>query len=115
MKWIQRIWNSRRPSPRQSEAAPSAPVAWPQAPPARGEYSPLYIFLERRYATTVVLTFFDIEALLGFALPDAARNDLTWWTAAVPGADGHNEAWAAAHRTATPNLGAQTVAFDRVG
>jgi hypothetical protein len=63
---------------------------------------------------TVVLSFFDIEALLGFPLPDAARSTNGWWTAPVLGSDRHADAWGAAHRTAKPNLGAQTVAFDRV-
>ena len=72
-----------------------------------------YDYLERRYATTVVLTFLDIEALLGFSLPNAARSDRTWWTGTVVGADRHTEAWAAARRTATPNLSVQTVAFER--
>lgn len=74
----------------------------------------MYGYLEHRYATTVVLTFLDIEALLGFPLPDAAHSDRGWWTGPAPGADRHTEAWVAAHRTATPNLPAQTVAFDRV-
>ena len=73
-----------------------------------------YDYLERRYATTVVLTFRDIEALLGFSLPNAARADRDWWTGTIIGADRHSKAWAAARRTATPNLAAQTVAFDRV-
>ena len=73
-----------------------------------------YDYLEHRYATTVVLTFRDIEALLGFSLPNAARADRDWWTGTIIGTDRHSEAWAAARRTATPNLAAQTVAFDRV-
>ena len=77
------------------------------------EYRAMYDYLEHRYAQTVVLTFRDMEALLGFALPTAARHDRAWWTGTVTGTDRHGEAWAAAQRTATPNLAAQTVAFDR--
>ena len=77
------------------------------------EYWAFYQYLEHRYATTVVLTFRDIEALLGFSLPDAARIDRDWWTGTVAGADRHSVAWAAARRTATPNLAAHTVAFER--
>ncbi len=34
-----------------------------------GEYKSLYEYLEHRYANTVVLTFAQIEDLLGFTLP----------------------------------------------
>lgn len=37
------------------------------------EYRALYSYLDHRYASVVVLTFEQIEALLGFALPGAAR------------------------------------------
>jgi hypothetical protein len=35
-----------------------------------GTYTSLYQYLENRYANTVVLTFAQIEDLLGFPLPD---------------------------------------------
>jgi hypothetical protein len=44
-----------------------------------GKYKALYQYLDNRYANTVVLTFVQIEDLLGFALPDAARVDHAWW------------------------------------
>jgi hypothetical protein len=47
-----------------------------------GKYLLLYKYLENRYADTVVLTFGQIESLLGFALPDQARLDQHWWTSA---------------------------------
>jgi hypothetical protein len=78
------------------------------------KYSAFYTYLERRYSSTVVLTFYDIEALLGFPLPSAARSDQTWWTGTSTGGDRHSQAWSAAHRTAKPNLAAQTVEFVRV-
>ena len=94
-------------------AAPPVPLARHKAADVPSEYRAFSDYLERRYATTVVLTFLDIEALLGFSLPNAARSDRAWWTGTVIGADRHAEAWAAARRTATPNLSAQTVAFER--
>ncbi len=39
------------------------------APHVPREYRALYTYLERRYASVVVLTFEQMEALLGFALP----------------------------------------------
>ena len=44
-----------------------------------GKYQPLYQYLENRYANTVVLTFAQIEDLLGFTLPDSARVHQAWW------------------------------------
>jgi hypothetical protein len=62
--------------------------------------------LEHRYADIVVLTFGQIEDLLGFALPDAARTRREWWTLSDPDGDrsSFSEAWVWAGRTASPNL-----------
>lgn len=77
------------------------------------EYMSLYTYLEHRYASTVVLTFNQMEALLGFALPEPARTERDWWTGAPVSRDVHSNAWSVAGRTATPNLLARTVAFER--
>jgi hypothetical protein len=77
-----------------------------------GKFRFFYEYLEKRYADTVVLTFRQIEDLLGFALPAAARTDPEWWTRA--GGGDYAEAWRLAHRTAAPNLPAQHVVFERV-
>jgi hypothetical protein len=77
------------------------------------EYLSLHAYLEHRYATTVVLTFEQMESLLGFALPEPARSQPDWWTAAASSRDRHPHTWTAAGRTATPNLLAGTVAFER--
>ena len=77
------------------------------------EYHSLHAYLEHRYATTVVLTFEQVESLLGFALPEPARSQRDWWTAPASSLDRHPHAWMAAGRTATPNLLARTVAFER--
>jgi hypothetical protein len=80
-----------------------------------GKYSQLYKYLENRYATTVVLQISEIEDILGFPLPPAARTDGTWWTVAdrhtAEGA--YSDAWTVASRTAVPNLQARTVVFER--
>ena len=44
-------------------------------PPVPAAYMPLYTYLDRRYAGTVVLTFEQIEALLGFAPPSPGFAD----------------------------------------
>jgi hypothetical protein len=81
-----------------------------------GKYVLLYDYLANRYADSVVLTFAQIEDLLGFPLPPQARLQRDWWLAkdaSVPGA-AHAEAWILASRTAVPDLMAKTVMFDRV-
>ena len=86
-------------------------------PPGRamsGKYLLLYKYLEGRYANRVVLTFAEIEDLLGFALPGQARLQPEWWTAEdrVAGSP-QSDSWILAHRTAVPNMLAHTVAFER--
>jgi hypothetical protein len=77
-----------------------------------GEYRALYTYLERRYASVVVLTFDQIEALIGFALPTLARTEREWWTD-IQDTQNHSAAWTGAGRTAAPNLGARTITFER--
>ena len=87
----------------------------PPQPAMSGKYLLLYKYLHERYADTVVLTFGQIESLLGFALPDQARLSPQWWTDAKASAAGTNysDCWILARRVATPNLLAQTVVFER--
>ena len=80
------------------------------------EYQSLYHYLENRFADTVVLTVAQVEALLGFTLPDLARLTADWW--ASPEADAipssQSRSWIEAGRTATANLRAQSAKFERV-
>jgi hypothetical protein len=80
-----------------------------------GEYQLLYKYLRDRYANRVVLTFAEIEDLLGFALPGAARFQQEWWAGVDPLANQTPQAdsWTLASRTAAANLSAQVVVFDR--
>jgi hypothetical protein len=79
------------------------------------KYEALYQYLDRRFANTLVLTFAQIEDLLGFRLSDAARVDKAWWSSEPqdPRQD-QSRAWIRASRSATVNLGAQTVLFERL-
>ena len=81
------------------------------APGVPAAYLPLYTYLERRYASSAVLTFEQIEALLGFALPAPAYTEPAWWTGSALSA--HSEAWTGPAPTATPNLMARIVTFER--
>ena len=82
---------------------------------AGGAYSSLLQYLTVRYANIVVLTFGEMEDLLGFPLPAAARHDTAWWSPVAAGASPtpQSMAWSLADRTATPNLAAESVRFER--
>src|SRR5689334_3667737 len=105
LNWMKR----RRPTTRLHRE----PEVEPQ-PVMSGKYLLLYKYLHDRYADTVVLTFGQIESLLGFSLPDQARLNQQWWTNAEATAAGtnHSDSWVLASRVASPNLLAQTVAFE---
>jgi hypothetical protein len=79
------------------------------------EFRSLYKYLHGRYADTIVLTFAQMEDLLGFPLPDTARVEQAWWAnAADPDARSPQSlSWMQANRTATPRLSAQVVVFER--
>jgi hypothetical protein len=77
------------------------------------EYRALYTYLEHRYASVVVLTFEQIEALLGFALPMPARTEREWWTDVVDTRGHHCATWTGAGRTAAPNFAAGIITFER--
>jgi hypothetical protein len=107
-------WLKRRVSTENEAPEADVETAIPQGRVMSGKYLLLYKYLEDRYATTVVLTFAEIEDLLGFALPDQARLCREWWTDAetlpVPN---YSDSWTLARRTAAPNLQARTVVFER--
>jgi hypothetical protein len=107
-EWLWASWGKATPLPERFTIAPKSPAR----PRVREGYLPLYTYLEHRYASSVVLTLEQIESLLGFALPAAARQEPTWWTGVV--GHGAGDAWTAANRTATPNLLARHVTFERL-
>ena len=80
-----------------------------------GEYRLLYTYLRDRFSDRLVLTFGQIEDLLGFSLPVPARVEREWWgtTHAVADRSKQSQAWTLACRTASVNLRAQYVTFER--
>lgn len=111
------MWNwirNRGTRAREEPAAEEAVVA-ERTREASGKYRALYKYLEHRYADVTVLTFSQIEDLLGFALPQRARTHQGWWAtgAADVSVAPHTAAWVLAGRTATPNLVTKTVVFER--
>jgi hypothetical protein len=79
-----------------------------------GQYLSLHKYLDDRYANRVVLTFGEVEDLLGFMLPDSAHLETAWWTNPADTLRfSHSHSWTLVGRTAKPNLQAQKVVFDR--
>lgn len=107
-------WMKKRGSTASHHREPEE-TAKPQGRVMSGQYLLLYRYLANRYANTVVLTFAEIEDLLGFALPEQARLHQEWWTDAATNVAGPNysDSWILASRTAVPNLVARTVVFER--
>jgi hypothetical protein len=113
MRLLESVWTWR---PRVAPVSEAPKTIFPldrTAPRIPAEYLSLHTYLERRYASIVVLTFEQMEALLGFALPASACTDPDWWTGAAAPRCRHAAAWTGAGRTATPNLVARTVTFER--
>ncbi len=81
--------------------------------PVPSEYLPLHKYLAGRYADALVLTFAQMEDLLGFPLPGVAHAEASWW-ANDEATSLHSRAWTQAARRATPNLGAAIVLFERL-
>jgi hypothetical protein len=105
---------------RRGHAAQDERQARPDVAPAPkrvtcGKGQLLYKYLSERYAQRVVLRFSEIEDLLGFALPEQARRQRGWWTDAATDDDlvNYADSWVLANRTASPNMLAQTVVFER--
>jgi hypothetical protein len=108
-------WMKRRASMAHNQPEQDPAAAKRQGRVMSGKYLSLYTYLENRYANTVVLTFAEIEDLLGFTLPELARLRQEWWTNADPDTarPSYADSWMLASRTAKPNLLAQTVVFER--
>lgn len=110
-------WMKKRMSTLTETREADMEPAQPQGRVMSGKYILLYKYLDERYADAVVLTFSEIEDLLGFSLPEQARRSSEWWTdaadARVPGSN-YSDSWILARRTARPNLQAHTVLFERL-
>ena len=77
-------WLTRRGLTTRTAHPRVAPRIVRDGPPTAGEYELLYKYLRDRYANRVVLTFAEIEDLLGFSLPDLARIQFAWWDGGGP-------------------------------
>ena len=111
MEW----WKRRKRAAADGRAAP-LDTAPPGGGANAGEYHLLYKYLRDRYANRIVLTFGEIEDLIGFSLPAAARLHGAWWNSvvAIGLRSSQTNAWTLAGRSATVNMLAQSVIFERV-
>jgi hypothetical protein len=112
LSWIKRRRSTVQDQPQPDTNAANAPQRCVTPP---SPYVSLFKYLDGRYADRVVLTFGQIEDLLGFSLPDLARLSADWWTNPDPNTTRPRfaDSWLLANRTAQPNLVALTVVFDR--
>ena len=113
-------WNRRRELTARSVGTADVPTEERlignvpgKAAKVTGKCMPLHKYLVNRFADSVVLTFAQLEDLLGFALPDSARTQQEWWTSTDSNKSLGSDAWILAGRTAKPNLLARTVTFER--
>ncbi|MBA3811921.1 MAG: hypothetical protein H0X27_09855 [Caulobacteraceae bacterium] len=80
------------------------------------KYEPLKQWLRRRPESEVPLSFAEVEALLGFALPHSARRHAPWWANEARGSHVQAGAWlGAGWRTSRVNIGGEKLVFVRVG
>ena len=83
---------------------------------SRGKYAPLYRHLSAKDGSDWRASFAEIEAILGFDLPDSARLYRPWWSNQKRGA-GHSHAlaWhAAGWKTRAVDLEGETLVFQRM-
>jgi hypothetical protein len=81
------------------------------------KYDPLRAHLRASGASSITLSFSEIEALLDESLPPTAERRPEWWANETNPASRHVQchAWRDAGYNAFPNLGARTVMFRRIG
>lgn len=83
----------------------------------RGKYGPLYRCLLARGGRQWRVSFVDIEAVLGFELPESARMHRPWWSNQRKRRGyGHALAWQlAGWKTVAVDLAAESLVFERAG
>ena len=78
-----------------------------------GKYEPLQVYLMESGLESISLSFMEIEAILGCALPDSAYEHRQWWG---NGSHSQAKAWLnAGYVTAQVSSSGGTVTFQRQG
>jgi hypothetical protein len=112
LRSIMLSWLKRR-APKEGKTGPVNEPAAQQGYGMSQAYRSLHTYLVNRYSSLVVMTFAEVEDLLGSPLPAGARQDLEWWNADNDQNFEHSNSWRLANRTAVANLAAQKVTFTR--
>jgi hypothetical protein len=107
---------AEQPQPAQATSSTrrAATTSASRISPPTGKYRPLYDHLVASPLDRWDATFRDIEAVLGFALPNSARNHQAWWANETAGSHSHARAWlAAGFATSRLRLDSERVTFTR--
>jgi hypothetical protein len=77
------------------------------------KYQPLESYLSKRHADEVPATFEEIEAIVGFKLPDTASKQRAWWSN-NPSNNVMTKSWlAAGYQTERVDMAARKLVFRR--
>lgn len=76
--------------PTQSVASTRRSPATKVTEQSCGKYAPLLQFLKRQTAKQIILTYAEVESILGFKLPNSAYTYIMWWN---PKGHPHCQAW----------------------
>ena len=81
-----------------------------------GKYEPLRRYLESQSADSVNTNFAELEAILGFPLPQSAYKHQAWWANEAHGSHSHSRSWQdAGWETSLVNTSRRTVRFQKRG
>lgn len=79
-----------------------------------GKYEPLKRYLEGQSTDSVDANFAQLEAILGFSLPQSAYRHQAWWANEAHGSHSHSRSWQdAGWETRQVNTSHHTVRFER--
>ncbi len=79
-----------------------------------GKYEPLGAFLRGQHAPEVMLTFSQVEKIIGIKLPPKAQQQRAWWSN-NPDNNVMTRVWlAAGYETARVDIGARRLVFRRI-
>lgn len=79
-----------------------------------GKYEPLRRYLERQSVDSLIADFSQLEAVLGFPLPQSAYRHQAWWANEAHGSHSHSRSWQdAGWETSMVSTANRTVRFQR--
>lgn len=73
------------------------------------KYDPLNQFLQFNNSNRIIMTFSEIEEVLGFSLPMSAQKYMSWWDDSSQHSQAH--AWTEAGYKANPKMNEKKVDF----